>query len=413
MLPREENQVDGVDAATGARPSRIEGGRPRTVTQRITRALGRDRDLPLSALAAKGLRFGMAMATAPVYLRDCDTIGSGCRTIGRPVIQNFGRLTIGSGAIMNSKPTPVRLSTSPRGSIQIGDHFIFNFGASIASDARIRLGDRVTLGPYAQICDFQGGGGPEPAEVVLEADVWLTIRVQVQKGVRIGSGTIVTAGSVVTSDLPANVIAGGVPARPLKPRPRPASASAEGRRSASLAQVLVREGSRALDAGIGWIRLLGVDSLGREPFVRGHALVQNFGTICVGQRFRLHSYPEESHLVTGPRGRLTIGDDVTIGAGAAITADDAVRIGDRVTLGNLVMIMDTNFHGTDDFMAASATSPVIVEDDVRVGAGVTILKGTTIGRGATIAPGSVVSGTIPPGAVAAGVLAKVVSPPSS
>jgi acetyltransferase-like isoleucine patch superfamily enzyme len=131
--------------------------------------------------------------------------------------------------------------------------------------------------------------------------------------------------------------------------------------------------------------------------------------MTIGERFRLQSSPEESHLVTGPRGRLVIGDDVSIGRGAAIAAERHIQIGSRVDIGDVVMIMDTNFHGTDDFQSPSETAPVIIEDDVRIGSQVTILKGTRIGRCARIAPRSVVSRSIPPGVLAAGVPARVVS----
>jgi acetyltransferase-like isoleucine patch superfamily enzyme len=73
------------------------------------------------------------------------------------------------------------------------------------------------------------------------------------------------------------------------------------------------------------------------------------------------------------------------------------------------MIMDTNFHGTDDFMAVSDTAPVSIGEGAWIGAGVTILKGSKIGAGARILAGSVVAGEIPPRATAGGVLAKVIA----
>lgn len=49
-------------------------------------------------------------------------------------------------------------------------------------------------------------------------DVWLGANTVVVAGVNIGNGTVVAAGSVVTKDLPEYVIAGGVPAKPLRSR---------------------------------------------------------------------------------------------------------------------------------------------------------------------------------------------------
>jgi galactoside O-acetyltransferase len=51
--------------------------------------------------------------------------------------------------------------------------------------------------------------------VVIEDDVWIGCRSIVLKGVRIGRGAVIAAGSVVTKDIPAGAIAGGVPARVL------------------------------------------------------------------------------------------------------------------------------------------------------------------------------------------------------
>jgi maltose O-acetyltransferase len=381
--------------------------RPKTILELVKRALQRDGKLPVGTLVAKGLRFSTAVAVAPLHLRHCDAVGRRVRTIGLPDVQNLGRLTIGTNAIINSRPVPVRLSTSSRGAIHIGDDFIFNYGASIASDASVTLGHRVTLGPYARICDYEGEPPGEAAPVVLGDDVWLTIRVRVHKGVTIGAGTIVTAGSVVTSDLPPHVIAGGVPARPIKDRKvgngKPARPPAPSRM-----HEVAHRGSQALDRYLGRFALGAADVLGPSALVHGRPLVENLGTMRIGARFRLQSSPDESHLLTGPGGTLVIGDDVSIGSGSSITAQESVRIGSRVDLGDIVMVMDTNFHGTDDFMSESTTAPVIIEDDVRIGSRVTILKGSTIGRGAHIAADSVVAGAIPPGVTAAGVPARPV-----
>jgi acetyltransferase-like isoleucine patch superfamily enzyme/acyl carrier protein len=130
--------------------------------------------------------------------------------------------------------------------------------------------------------------------------------------------------------------------------------------------------------------------------------------MSIGNRFRLHSVGVQSHLVTGPRGRLEIGDDVSIDSGAAIAAHASVKIGQRVRIGPMVMILDTDFHDVDSREDGIPDGePIVIGDHVQIGSGVTVLKGTTIGEGARIESGSVVSGRIPAGATAGGVPAQV------
>lgn len=385
--------------------------RPTSTLQKVKHAFSRDRDLPVAAIAEKVVRFGLGVATAPVYLRDCSAVGKRVRTMGAPSVQNFGRISIGPDAILNSSPVPVRFVTGLHGNVEIGSHLIVNYGASIASNARVTLGDRVTIGPYVRVCDYDGDPAGPAAPIEIEDDVWLTVRVHVRKGVRIGAGTIVTAGSVVTADLPGSVIAGGNPARVIKPRTEfVARGPSEQTAGSWWMHDVVRAGMLGVDAWTSRLALAKVDACGPLPRVRGQVLVRNAGTTTIGARFRLQSTPQRGQITTGHRGLLAIGDDVVVGMGCAVHAEQEVRIGDRVTLGDVVMVMDTNFHGTGDFMDPSATAPIRIEDDVTIGDRVTILKGTTIGRGATIACDSVVSGEIPAGVLAAGVLARVVGP---
>ena len=60
--------------------------------------------------------------------------------------------------------------------------------------------------------------GVEKAPIVIEDDVWIAGKVMITAGVRIGRGSVIGAGTVVTEDIPAWSVAVGVPARVIKSR---------------------------------------------------------------------------------------------------------------------------------------------------------------------------------------------------
>lgn len=156
------------------------------------------------------------------------------------------------------------------------------------------------------------------------------------------------------------------------------------------------------------IALHGVDRLGARPVVHGRPFVENLGRLEIGDDLELCAVPVRSHLVTGPHGALQIGDGVTIGAGAAIAAEEYVELDDGVHLEPGVMILDSDYHDTADRSAPGVSAPIVIGARAWIGERVTILHGTTIGEDARIEPGSVVSGTVPVGAVFAGVPARAV-----
>lgn len=191
---------------------------PVRLFDRVRRSLRRDADLPLSHKVRKALRFGVSTALAPVYLLGCDRVGPGARTRGKPVISSAGRIEIGARAHLGSMYAPVVLSAGPRGAIEIGDDALINYGATISAKRLVKLGDRVSVGPYATIDDDDGEAGDEsgPAPIVVGDDVWITTRVRVRKGAVIGDGAVIAAGSEVVGEIPPGVLAGGIPARVIR-----------------------------------------------------------------------------------------------------------------------------------------------------------------------------------------------------
>lgn len=117
--------------------------------------------------------------------------------------------------------------------VQIGDNVHLNDYVHIAAIERVIIGNDVLIASKVFISDhnhgnYSGlGSHSNPAvapalralvsaPVIIEDRVWLGEHVSVLPGVRIGQGSVVAAGAVVTNDLPAYVIAAGVPAKVIK-----------------------------------------------------------------------------------------------------------------------------------------------------------------------------------------------------
>ncbi|MCG8567786.1 MAG: acyltransferase, partial [Desulfobacterales bacterium] len=107
--------------------------------------------------------------------------------------------------------------------ITIGDHVLISPGVRISAAHEITIGDSCMLASNAYITDSDWHGIydrsllPDPqGRVVLEENVWIGDSAIVCKDVTIGKNSIIGAGAVVTSDIPANVIAAGNPARVIR-----------------------------------------------------------------------------------------------------------------------------------------------------------------------------------------------------
>lgn len=108
--------------------------------------------------------------------------------------------------------------------ITVGDTFYANYDCVFLDAAPITIGNNVLVAP--RVCFYTAGHPIAPsvrntglefaAPITVEDDVWIGGNVTVLPGVTIGKGTIVAAGSVVTKDLPAGVIAAGNPCRVLR-----------------------------------------------------------------------------------------------------------------------------------------------------------------------------------------------------
>jgi acetyltransferase-like isoleucine patch superfamily enzyme len=169
----------------------------------------------------RALSTSQGVTGTPVVLQPVLFLGAGAIILGRNV--EFGwpasvAFYSGYGHVE---------ATTADAVIEIGDDVQINNNAFIKSEGpgiRIRRG--ALIGSYVEIFDSdfhelhpdrRRGGSPAMGAVDLGENVFIGDGAKILKGVTIGSDSVVGAGSVVTSSIPAGVIAAGNPARVIRP----------------------------------------------------------------------------------------------------------------------------------------------------------------------------------------------------
>jgi len=111
------------------------------------------------------------------------------------------------------------------GRVTLGEDFFANYNFCILAGNEVTFGDHVLIGPNVGI--YAAGHATDIAmrdidmEYALPVHIgnhlWIGGSVSIVSGVTIGDNTIIGAGSVVTKDIPANVLAAGNPCRVIRP----------------------------------------------------------------------------------------------------------------------------------------------------------------------------------------------------
>jgi maltose O-acetyltransferase len=146
------------------------------------------------------------------------------------------------------------------------------------------------------------------------------------------------------------------------------------------------------------------------------AMVENYhgapGRVVIGS----HSYIRGRLLTYGHGGRIALGEWCYVGARTEIWSMDSIHIGKRVLIAHDVNIHDGMGHSLDAAqrhahfrrilekghpreageLPGVESAPIVIEDDVWISFGVTVLKGARIGAGSVIAACSLVTGDVPP-----------------
>ena len=108
--------------------------------------------------------------------------------------------------------------------IEVGENFFANYNCTILDVAPVKIGDNVLFGPNVSL--YTAGHPIHPVSrnsayeygisITIGDNVWLGGNVVVTPGVHIGNNVVIGAGSVVTKDIPDNMVAAGNPCRVIR-----------------------------------------------------------------------------------------------------------------------------------------------------------------------------------------------------
>ena len=141
----------------------------------------------------------------------------------------FGNnISIGDYATLITAPDKrIDLSTwetdKINGELQLGKYILISPGTSIRSAQKIVIGDSTMIASDVTITDSDWHDiydrtdyVASPKEVIIQENVWIGEKSLILKGSKIGKNSIIGAGSVVSGEVPANVIFAGNPAKQIK-----------------------------------------------------------------------------------------------------------------------------------------------------------------------------------------------------
>jgi len=151
-----------------------------------------------------------------------------CREVNAHYVDDAAGMTDAfAGVIASCGPNldirpPIMIEYGER--VSIGENVFINTDFMVIGSGRITIGDRVLIGPGARLytpnhamdVELRREGWEIGLPVTIEDDVWLGGSVVICPGVTIGARSVVGAGSVVTKDVPTDVVVGGNPARVIR-----------------------------------------------------------------------------------------------------------------------------------------------------------------------------------------------------
>jgi acetyltransferase-like isoleucine patch superfamily enzyme len=191
------------------------------IRQRISWFRQKNPDVSTLGLVGTIIQGTWRIVLARIYLRSANKVGKLVSVNGKPIIGNLGQMFFDDEVRIWSVIERTKLYTGKTGKLIVGRNSRLN-GVHIDARELVEIGDTVQIGPYTIIMDSDfhdlkdhSKDGPSKP-IYIEDDVWIATRVTILKGVRIGKGSVIAAGAIVTKDVPPYCVAAGTPARVVK-----------------------------------------------------------------------------------------------------------------------------------------------------------------------------------------------------
>lgn len=141
----------------------------------------------------------------------------------RPRLLRLAGVSVGPGCFLWGA-FRMNATKNVRQNLRIGNHCFFNAHVWLDLNAPVTFGDNVSVGHHVLIVTASHQIGPPeyragqltPLPIIVGSGAWIGANVTLLPGVTIGEGAVIAAGAVVTHDIPAHVLAGGVPAKVIR-----------------------------------------------------------------------------------------------------------------------------------------------------------------------------------------------------
>lgn len=303
--------------------------------------------------------------------------------------------------------------------LEVGINSIIECDCIMLNSGHIKIGDNVIIGPktsfYTPVHPFlsqQRETWIEHAKpITVEDNVWICGAATIIGGVTIGKNAIISAGSVVTRDVPANTIVGGNPARPI--------------RQITQQDIKLYQTELAQEHNI---------DLSEKDKMKQHRWYNTFdrelvmlrqnnaskteaysrlsaNTLCYKDKMArsiVNDFGKNANII--PPFTCSYGSNISIGKATVINHNGVFIDSNKINIGSHALIGPKSFlncsfrpydaNGRNDGMAKTAA--INIGEGAWLGGKVTVLPGITIGKHSVIGSGSVVTHDIPDDVVAVG-----------